>query len=108
MTEPAQMGTDLITIERARQKRSVERDGEGWSAEHDAGHDGAELLGAADCYLAFVYGPESSPCFVADDYVEAHWPWHPSWWRPSDDPVRNLVKAGALIAAEIDRRQARE
>ena len=25
------------------------------------------------------------------------------WWKPSADPVRNLEKAGALIAAEIDR-----
>lgn len=35
------------------------------------------------------------------------WPssWHPEWWKPSNDPVRNLVKAGALIAAEIDRIQ---
>jgi hypothetical protein len=33
------------------------------------------------------------------------WPWDASWWKPSNDPVRNLVKAGALIAAEIDRLQ---
>ena len=33
------------------------------------------------------------------------WPWDHEWWKPSDDPVRNLVKAGALIAAEIDRLQ---
>lgn len=25
------------------------------------------------------------------------------WWKPSEEPVVNLVKAGALIAAEIDR-----
>jgi len=31
------------------------------------------------------------------------WPWHPVQWKPSTDPERNLVKAGALIAAEIDR-----
>lgn len=33
------------------------------------------------------------------------WPWDEEWWKPSEDPVRNLVKAGALIAAEIDRLQ---
>jgi hypothetical protein len=33
------------------------------------------------------------------------WPWDQKWWKPSDDPVKNLVKAGALIAAEIDRLQ---
>lgn len=25
------------------------------------------------------------------------------WWKPSDDPVRNWVKAGALFQAEKER-----
>jgi hypothetical protein len=33
------------------------------------------------------------------------WPWDEKWWKPSTNPIRNLVKAGALIAAEIDRLQ---
>ena len=33
----------------------------------------------------------------------AWWPWDESWWKPSTNPIDNLVKAGALIAAEIDR-----
>lgn len=28
-------------------------------------------------------------------------------WEPTGDPVRDLVKAGAMIAAEIDRLQRR-
>jgi len=36
------------------------------------------------------------------------WPWEASWWKPSDDPIRNLAKAGALIAAEIDRLQRKQ
>lgn len=35
----------------------------------------------------------------------AAWPWDENWWKPSLDPIRNLVKAGALLAAEIDRLQ---
>jgi hypothetical protein len=35
--------------------------------------------------------------------VPSSWPWDYDWWKPSDDPIRNLTKAGALIAAEIDR-----
>ena len=32
------------------------------------------------------------------------WPWDDEWWKPTpDDRIRELVKAGALIAAEIDR-----
>jgi hypothetical protein len=39
------------------------------------------------------------------DVLPTYWPWDKEWWKPSDDPTRNLVKAGALIAAEIDRLQ---
>jgi len=31
-------------------------------------------------------------------------PWNVVWWKPTpDDRIRELAKAGALIAAEIDR-----
>jgi hypothetical protein len=33
------------------------------------------------------------------------WPWSPDWFKPSPDPIRDLVKVGALAAAEIDRIQ---
>ena len=34
------------------------------------------------------------------------WPWDLEWFKPSPyDRIRELVKAGALIAAEIDRLQ---
>ena len=36
---------------------------------------------------------------------EVPWPWQDHWWKPSNDPIRNLVKAAALIAAEIERLQ---
>jgi len=36
-------------------------------------------------------------------------PFDEEWWKPSpDDPVWQLVKAGALIAAEIDRLRRKE
>ena len=32
------------------------------------------------------------------------WPWNGSYWKPTpDDRIKELTKAGALIAAEIDR-----
>lgn len=90
-------GAALIAEERLRQIE-VER----WTSDHDAGHDEGQLLAAADCYLAHVQ--EGSPCYDMDDYVETHWPWSPEAWKPKD-PIRDLVRAGALIAAEIDRLQ---
>lgn len=37
------------------------------------------------------------------DGVPNGWPWPVESWKPSPEPARNLEKAGALIAAEIDR-----
>lgn len=34
--------------------------------------------------------------------VPEGWPWDDVWWKPKD-PRTNLVKAGALILAEIER-----
>ena len=32
------------------------------------------------------------------------WPWEANWWKPTpEDRIKELAKAGALIAAEIDR-----
>lgn len=81
-------GFALIAEERLRQITD-----EGWTPDHDDQYDEGELVVAAIHYTARDY-------FVG---VSDPWPWHESWWKPSDDPIRNLVKAGALIAAEIDR-----
>jgi hypothetical protein len=99
-------GAKLIARER---KRQIEE--EGWSAGDDEQHDSGELSRAAAVYAKDVadrleqesYGFDTSgPSLFPTD-----WPWDKKWWKPTpDDPVRQLVKAGALIAAEIDRIQA--
>ncbi len=85
-------GAELIAAERQRQIEA-----EGWTPEHDDGHTQGELAAAAQCYLA-RHDVRSDWNEMPPDW----WPWN-AWWKPSRDPVRNLVKAGALIAAEIDR-----
>lgn len=100
-------GASLIAAERRRQ---IDR--EGWTAEHDdAEHPNAELASAAVCYAFYAAwqgnGASGWTARMVDDMVLGDsiitWPWDETWWKPSADPVRNLVKAGALIAAEIDR-----
>ena len=87
-------GATLIAVERERQM-SVE----GWTPEHDDQHISGELIAAA-CAYAMHADPDGAGEFAVDV-----WPWDESFWKPSQaDPVRDLVKAGALIAAEIDRR----
>ena len=66
-----------------------------------------ELLEAALCYASVEHGRNggSKDMDITKELMK-FWPWHRCWWKPSDDPIRNLVKAGALLAAEIDRLQA--
>jgi len=100
MTENPTTGADLIAAERQRQI-----DAEGWTPEHDAEYPAGVLAAAAACYAA----PRISRALHYRDghVVPVAWPWHRSWWKPTpDDRVRELVKAGALIAAEIDRLRA--
>ena len=88
-------GVDLIAAERRRQVEV-----EGWTPEHDADHCDGELVQAAVAYAAATDDHQGD---TAGDF----WPWDLASWKPSDDKVRNLVKAGALIAAEIDRQRRR-
>lgn len=90
-------GVDMIAAERNRQITQ-----EGWTAEHDDGHKHGEMAVAADAYI-FAALANVTKVKVMKTIL---WPWKDEDWKPSHtDPVRNLVKAGALIAAEIDRLQ---
>lgn len=82
-----------IAAERERQM-SVE----GWTLAHDDEHDNGELAAAAASY-AFATAIEGR-YFAADPI--GFWPWDTAWWKPTD-ARRNLIKAGALIVAEIER-----
>lgn len=86
-------GAEMIAAERRRQI-----EGEGWTAEHDDEHGDGELARAAVCYALAGVG-------AASDVVPEAWPWDDFWWNPSPDGIVSLTKAGALIAAEIDRLQ---
>ncbi len=93
-------GIELITEERKRQITE-----EGWTAAHDDKHNKFQLSLAASSYIAAVNSPDEEGDENGKVRSCYDWPWAKKWWKPSDDPVRNLVKAGALIAAEIDRLQ---
>lgn len=87
-------GLDLIVRER---KRQIEK--EGWSAKHDDAHGDGELVQAARSYFqsAQMYLLGFKSFRPPDD-----WPWERKWWKPKP-PLRDLVKAGALYVAEMDR-----
>ena len=91
-------GSELIAEERQRQI-----DEEGYSNKHDNMHRRFELSKAGAAYALDVAGERI--------YAKAVWPWDEQYWKPTvnqigrkeEDEIRQLVKAGALIAAEIDR-----
>lgn len=90
-------GAELIAAERKRQIES-----ENWTAQNDDQYVGNELVDAAESYLhaatAILYSNENGRALMM-------WPWKPSFFKPKSDRVGCLVKAGALLAAEIDRIQ---
>lgn len=79
----------------AERRRQIE--GEGWTPEHDDAHANGELAGAAACYCL-----GSVSHWARSMAIQSLWPWAQEWWKPTDRR-RDLVKAGALIFAEIDR-----
>jgi hypothetical protein len=82
-----------VLAERQRQVNA-----EGWTPEHDDEHDNGGMAQAAACYASHAsVGPELRKRDLPRD-----WPWAPKWWKPGDQR-RMLVKAGALILAEIER-----
>lgn len=93
-------GALRIYEERERQIKE-----KGYTAEHDAEHAPIDFIDAARCYAfaaTYTYGTgKRVPKWVRDN--AAYWPWDEDAWKPSADPARNLEKAGALIAAAIDR-----
>jgi hypothetical protein len=94
--KPDSRGAYMILAERQRQVQA-----EHWTAEHDSGHTHGELALAAICYAC----PPSRKTWRAR-LRRTLWPWSPFWWKPKDR-LADLVRSGALIAAEIDRILAR-
>ena len=86
---------DDIKAERLRQMHQ-----EGWSEQHDDQHTNGEMAQAAGCYALHAGLPE--PAQVRPGYAPQDWPWEAKWWKPKDRR-RDLVRAGALIVAEIER-----
>jgi hypothetical protein len=92
-------GSELIAAERQRQI-----DEEGWVENHDDDHEEGQLAQAGACYaIHAVYGEAELGKSIIGDV----WPFDNEWWKPKDR-LRDLVRAGALIAAEIDRLNRKE
>ncbi len=107
-------------IEDIKRERERQKISEGWTTTHDDFHRSGEMARAAAAYaLQSTLGdPERS--FEAEiggstqmwrrkyftvgtiNISYLLWPWESKWWKPTT-PRRDLVKAAALIVAEIER-----
>ncbi len=76
------------------------------NADHDDTRDAGELAQAAACYaLDSIVDPRPVYCGKPCRGLAKGgtlWPFNAAWWKPGK-PRRNLVKAAALIVAEIER-----
>lgn len=97
-------GIELIAEERQRQVEV-----EGWTAKHDKDENwNGQMARAAASYALGSKTVAISLEYIGNSINVRHriWPWLDYWWKPSpDNRIRELQKAGALIAAEIDRLQ---
>lgn len=89
-----------IVAERERQVTA-----EGWTPEHDEHHDPGVLAQAGALY-ALQHATYQDRPWAADPEngypAPRLWPFDAEWWKPTDR-LRDLVRAGALVAAEADR-----
>lgn len=104
-------GIELIAAERERQITA-----EGWTPEHDDQHVNREMASAARCYVEHYVarewtidndlGMNVEEGSYQNEECPREWPddWDESWWKPKGR-IADLTRAGALIAAEIDRLQ---
>lgn len=96
-------GINDVSAERLRQ---IEEEGYGYN--NDDKYPGGELAAAGACY-AMHAAWNLAPINAGKDLpgTPAWWPFDVVHWKPAD-PRRNLVKAAALIIAEIDKIDRRE
>lgn len=82
----------------AERRRQIEV--EGWSHDHDDGHDAGSLALAGASYAVHATAVELG--IPKKRSIPKFWPWEKSWFKPTGFR-RDMAKAGALIVAEGER-----
>ena len=87
--------SDAVKDVKAERRRQIES--EGWTPDHDDEHAYGEMASAGACYAL-----NGAQHWAAKMAAAQFWPWSKDWWKPTTRRC-DLVKAGALILAEIER-----
>ncbi|WP_421983411.1 hypothetical protein [Roseibium sp.] len=95
-------GTQLLSegVDHIAWERHHHLDFLGFGPERDDKYTDRQLAKAALCYLTHAAYPDKLRDSLT--FVPAEWPWDPIWWKPQSR-IDDLIRAGSLIAAEIDR-----
>lgn len=98
-----QRAVQIVLAERHRQVTK-----ENWTEQHDDTHTNGCLAVAAASYALSAASTTQVSESTKLSYVEQARRMFPfdieDWWKPTpDSPIRDLVKAGALILSEIER-----
>lgn len=91
-------GAEAIAAERQRQIEA-----EGWTPADDYNYRDGDLAAAGASYA--LHAAENDKWRARPENAKEppmYWPFDKAWWQPRDRRA-DLVRAGALIAAEIDR-----
>ncbi|HHN0237558.1 TPA: hypothetical protein ACRMYN_002435, partial [Pseudomonas aeruginosa] len=75
---------------------------EGFDTSNDDAATCGQIAQAAGCYALHAGGIGTDWPGGIRNGSALFWPWDRSWWKPTT-PRRNLVKACALVLAEIER-----
>lgn len=79
-----------------QRERERQKEDEGWTPDHDEQHRQGELSAAAACYALNAFSN------LDRETIAKVWPWEAQWWKPKA-VRRDLVRAAALLIAEIER-----
>lgn len=92
-----------LAIQDVIDERQRQQWGEKFSTDHDDQHNDGELAAAGAAY-AINAADQMHPYSQGDGGNEqpVFWPWAVEWWKPKN-PRRDLVRAAALIIAEIEK-----
>lgn len=103
-----------VAAERWRQRAPKHQGGEGWTDAHDDAYKSSSMAAAAACYAYYGSLDDKYRAYEHNRHLHrgpgilsvlSHmWPrsWTAAWWKPKDRR-RDLVRAAALLLAEIER-----
>ena len=104
----AQVVPEGFVIKDVINERQRQINQEFYSTENDDEYKQNELLRAAVCYAenvvrrGWVFDSNFGPDVYQEEEVPDLWPWDIDFWKPKN-PRRDLVRAAALLIAEIER-----